>query len=172
MKKFFSGQTKGLVWFVVIYALVRIFLSNPEIAIQGKETFAIALGSLAFLWLLFPKIMGENSLALSLSFFSLSGYSLLTWTKFDFGLFSSSWFSDIGSNDDKVAVLIAFLILVMSIIMVITDIVMALRETSKKGQVWWPAPVWLLIVTVVIVAFDILLPKLFTMFSTSNFLGQ
>lgn len=154
MKKFFESRIKGLIWFVVIYALLRTLFSNPDTAIQGKDMFAIILGSISFVWLLFPTIMGGANLPLSLSFFSLSGYSLFSWTKFDSGIFSISWFQDL--NDDKIALLVALLIFVVSFIIMITDCIVLWK--SEKKQVWTWSPVWLIFISFLIIAGDYFLP--------------
>jgi hypothetical protein len=158
MKKFFENQIKGLIWFVLAYALVRVFLSNPEMATQGKDLFSIFLAVLAFVWVIFPKIMGEANLPLSISFLSMSGYSLFTWTKFDPGIFAVGWFQDL--NDDKIALLTVLLIFILSAIIFMTDLVSACRETKKRQDILWLVPAWLIFITAIIAAGDYLLPTL------------
>ncbi|MDD3285364.1 MAG: hypothetical protein PHG95_01910 [Patescibacteria group bacterium] len=157
MKKFFENHIKGLVWFVIFYALLRILFSHPNTYIQGKDMFAAIIGSVAFIWLIFPSIMSDNNLPLRLSFLSVSGYSLFTWTKFDAEIFSSGWFQNL--NDDKITLLATVLIFVLSFIISIIDFVSAWKESGKMG-VLWLAPLWFVLITAIIVAGDYFLPTL------------
>lgn len=155
MKNFFSHQIKGIVWFVILYALLRTGFSFSEYEVQSKEIFAIFLTSIALVCLCFSMTVNNNPLAINLSFLSLSAYSLFTWTKFDFGILSSSWFQEFTRNDDKIALLVVLFLFVVALSFSVFSFIDMFKKGGKK--IWLIAPSFLIVITAIIFSFDFFL---------------
>ena len=84
MKQISWEQAKGLAWFILVYALVRIILSTQSMGQQNFDSLAIFFGALCLSWLVYTG--QKNSLDLMLlavSLFSVSAFFFLRWGHFD-----------------------------------------------------------------------------------------
>jgi len=148
---------KGSLWLVGIYAILVVLFSNPVAPLQGEIVYAMLPFVIAFIFLLFPMIMGEVNLPLSLFIFSLSVYSFFTWTKFDFEIFSVSWFYNL--NEKKLVLIMAMVIFFASILVIIADI-SEIRSKPERKRELNIIPFFLVFFPAVIIGVDRYLPGL------------
>jgi hypothetical protein len=84
MKQISWEQAKGLAWFILVYALVRIILSTQSMGQQNFDSLAIFFGALCLSWLVYT---GQKSslelMLLSVSLLSVIGFFFWRWGHFN-----------------------------------------------------------------------------------------
>lgn len=90
MKKITWNQVKGLTWFIIVYALVRLALAFPGLETQGKEMFIVSLSAMVLAWLAYTDLRSNQAfMGLSISIAVTAGLVYLTWG--DFGQIEAFW---------------------------------------------------------------------------------
>lgn len=85
MKKITWKQLKGLCWIFIVYALSRLLLSLPALALQETSMFAIFFGVMTGAWLVFTAYRSNQALlGLSVSVLIVLAFVWLSWG--DFGI--------------------------------------------------------------------------------------
>ena len=85
MKQLWKSQALGLLWFLIVYALIRLVLRQPAAAIQDAEILIIVGSALAFCWLTLAFIKESLSgLSASLNLSVTTIFFFFNWGYFGF----------------------------------------------------------------------------------------
>lgn len=84
MKQISWEQAKGLAWFILVYALVRIILSTQNMGQQNFDSLTIFFGALCVSWLVYTSQKSSLELMLlSVSLLSVIGFFFWRWGHFN-----------------------------------------------------------------------------------------
>jgi len=123
METLVRNQSKGLLLFVFVYTLIRMFLSLPVTAIQDKGTLAIALAALAISWAVIAFVLDERKGL-------FVAINLIVTALFVYFVFQAFELKEV-----KYAILV---VVVFAGVIAITDLILVARSDKKVG-------VWLLV---------------------------
>ncbi len=123
MKNITWKQLKGLGWFCIVYALSRLLLSLPALALQETSMFAIFFGVMTGAWLVFTAYRSNQALlGLSVSVLVALAFIWLSWG--DFGV--------VGMGIGMAGLALATLV---------TSVVLIINRINKKKE--WLIPLLL-----------------------------
>ncbi len=143
MKQLWKSQGLGLLWFVIIYALIRVILRQPGAAIQDAETLIIVGAAFAFSWLALTFISDSLSgLSASLNLGITSSFFFLYWG--DFGFM-------------KAEIALAVLI-IMSVFIFGYEFI---KNIKKEKEVWLPVLVNIVVLLGCIFGLEAVIPLFF-----------
>lgn len=140
MKQLWKDLSKGLLWFVCIYALARTILSHPNAGIQDTETIAVSLSAFSLCWLVYAYLKEEVSgLTVALNLSAAAIFSFFKWG--DFGL-------------QTVQIAIG-MVMIMSVIIFVVELVSILK---REAGAWLPVTVQLVVVVAFLSLMEFLIP--------------
>lgn len=152
MKTLLKDQGKGLLWLLLIYALVRLFFALPETGNQNPDIIAIVFGSLALTWLLFPVFTDRNGLLVSFTFFALSLQAVFNWP-------DVSLINLLAISEFNAFTIISIITLVLSATLTFWYLPLKTKEVSNKN-VFLLAFLGLMVVIIGYIAvIDVFLPR-------------
>lgn len=140
IKQLWKDLGKGLLWFVCVYALVRIILGHPNAGIQDVETLAISISAFSLCWLVYAYLKEEVSgLVVSLNLSAASIFAYLRW-------------GDFGLQNVQIAIGV---VIIMAIIIFAIELVSTLK---REFGAWWLVTVQLVAVVSFLFLMELLVP--------------
>ncbi len=140
MKQLWKDLSKGLLWFVCVYALVRVILGHPDAGIQDKATFAIVISAFALSWLVYSYLKEEIAgLVVALNLSAVSVFSYLKW-------------GDFGLQTVQIAIGI---VMIMSVIIFVIELASILK---REAGAWLPVTVQSVAVVSFLFLMELLVP--------------